>query len=129
MVWGQSWLHCFQRARKHHTACQLLLLQGAAAEAAKTGVGVTAEGQQVFDTLSKTLPCQWDGKDIVVLSQVGGWPLADCSKILSVDQHCVQAVFAEPQLTACLRRSSYQSPTSLRAAEQSMSRMEQPWTV
>lgn len=45
-------------------------MQAAEAAASKLGVGVSRGGQHLFDTLSKTLPCKWAGKDIVVLQQV-----------------------------------------------------------
>ena len=36
----------------------------------KIGTGVTADAQQTFDWLSKTLPCAWDGKTIVVMETI-----------------------------------------------------------
>ncbi|KAK9786298.1 hypothetical protein WJX73_006824 [Symbiochloris irregularis] len=45
-------------------------LQAAREQAAKIGVGVTREGQQIFDSLEKQYRCEWRGKDIAVLGCV-----------------------------------------------------------
>jgi hypothetical protein len=47
-------------------------LRAAEVDAAKLGVGVTREAQLVFDAMSKTLPCRWDGQRILVLEEVRG---------------------------------------------------------
>lgn len=44
--------------------------QAAQAEAAKTGIDVSTEAQQVFDALSKTMPCHWKQQKIIILNEV-----------------------------------------------------------
>ncbi|KAJ3054940.1 hypothetical protein HK097_000297 [Rhizophlyctis rosea] len=39
-------------------------------KAAKIGVGVSSEAQQLFDAISKTYPTLWRGKDIVIMDEV-----------------------------------------------------------
>jgi hypothetical protein len=46
------------------------MIQAARAEAARVGVNVTEEGQRIFDALAKTLPCEWRGRDILVMAEV-----------------------------------------------------------
>ncbi|CAN6627668.1 hypothetical protein TRVA0_011S01794 [Trichomonascus vanleenenianus] len=35
-----------------------------------TGVGVSPEGQMVFNAVNKTLPSEWDGKSIIVVDEI-----------------------------------------------------------
>ena len=39
--------------------------QAAKVRASKIGIGVSKEGQQLFDALAKTMDCRWSGTTIV----------------------------------------------------------------
>ena len=51
--------HCRQREKK--------ALDQATLQAKRVNANVTIEAQCIFDALSKTLPCTWQDKTIVVL--------------------------------------------------------------
>ncbi|KAI8986349.1 anticodon-binding domain-containing protein [Pilobolus umbonatus] len=56
-------------------------LKGHEHEIAKLGVGVSKEGQDIFNALNKTLPCRWFKDTIVVMDEVLITPpyhLEDC---------------------------------------------------
>lgn len=48
-----------QASRKEHQAA-----------IARKGIGVTQEAQDLFDSLSRTLPCRWEKQSIIVLDEV-----------------------------------------------------------
>lgn len=57
-------------------------LSSRAEERACIGVGVSAEGQKLFDAIRKTTPCEWKGDSFVVLGQIRVSPpytVAACS--------------------------------------------------
>ncbi|KAL0141886.1 anticodon-binding domain-containing protein [Mucor lusitanicus] len=45
-------------------------LKGFQSQVSKIGVGVTKEGQDIFNALSKTLPCRWSKDTIVVMDEI-----------------------------------------------------------
>ncbi len=45
-------------------------MQAAQERSERQGVGVSMEGQQLFDCFYKTMPCKWQGKTILVLGEV-----------------------------------------------------------
>lgn len=47
-----------------------LHLQQAEVDMSKVGVGITKEAQSIFDALSKTMPCTWQGRTIHVMDVV-----------------------------------------------------------
>lgn len=55
----------------------------------RRGKGVSKEGQAVFDALSKTMPCTWDGSSIVVAEVVvidKPYRTEDCKAIRQEDE-------------------------------------------
>ncbi|CAN4112866.1 unnamed protein product [Withania somnifera] len=79
-------------------------LQAREDSAIRFGIGVTAEGQNIFDALSKTLPVGWDETVIVVMNEVrvsspylpesvaGGTPAANerVRKVLELERKRLQ---------------------------------------
>ncbi|KAK4373205.1 hypothetical protein RND71_008589 [Anisodus tanguticus] len=74
-------------------------------DAERFGIGVTAEAQNIFDALSKTLPVRWDKTVIVVMNEVrvsspylpesvvGGTPAANerVRKVLELERKRLQS--------------------------------------
>lgn len=54
---------------------------------AKVGVGVTKEAQSIYDSLSKTMPCVWSGRDIVVMDAVTVSPPYNVDSVTTSGAH------------------------------------------
>ena len=70
-------------------------VRNAKIEAAKIGEGLTSEAQHIFNALSKTLPCRWRGRRIIVLEEVEiiePYGVEDCSSLHSGDSSVVTRV-------------------------------------
>mmetsp|Transcript_36364 Transcript_36364/g.88823 ORF Transcript_36364/g.88823 Transcript_36364/m.88823 type:complete len:183 (+) Transcript_36364:38-586(+) len=67
-------------------------LQKIEREQARINANVTAEVQAVFDALAKTLPCRWDGDDIVVMDVVRIRPPYGVDDAASEDEPCLARV-------------------------------------
>ncbi|KAI9478530.1 MAG: anticodon-binding domain-containing protein [Benjaminiella poitrasii] len=46
------------------------VMKGFRSEVSKIGIGVSKEGQDIFNALSKTLPCRWSKDTIVVMDEI-----------------------------------------------------------
>lgn len=64
---------------------ELKALEEASARLESVNINATAEAQKLFDALSKTLPCQWEGTSIQVLQQVRIDPPYDPADCHSLD--------------------------------------------
>ena len=66
--------HCHESpatlASSSSTCDGLLGTQVAQEKVERQGLGVSKEGQQIFDCIYKTLPCKWQEKTIIVLNEV-----------------------------------------------------------
>eukprot|EP00890_Picochlorum_soloecismus_P000074 jgi/Picsp_1/1067/NSC_04550-R1_protein len=65
-------------------------VKNARLEAMKIGEGVTEEAQVIFNALSKTLPCRWNGKSIVVLEEIEisePYGSTNCNCIVKISDH------------------------------------------
>ena len=70
-------------------------IRNAKIEAAKIGEGVTDEAQYIFNALSKTLPCRWRDRSIVVLEEVEiiePYGVEDCRSLHPGDSTVVRRV-------------------------------------
>ncbi|EEH57278.1 uncharacterized protein MICPUCDRAFT_47278 [Micromonas pusilla CCMP1545] len=68
-------------------------VKAATISAANIGVDVTAEAQDIFDALARTLPCRWEGRSIVVLDEVKiSPPYAECVGVATGDPRAVERV-------------------------------------
>eukprot|EP00178_Gracilaria_changii_P024216 TRINITY_DN73004_c0_g1_i1.p1 TRINITY_DN73004_c0_g1~~TRINITY_DN73004_c0_g1_i1.p1 ORF type:complete len:199 (+),score=33.79 TRINITY_DN73004_c0_g1_i1:33-629(+) len=61
-------------------------------EAKKIGVGVTKEGQEIFNALEKTVPCKWEDKNIVVFDTIKIEPPYDVANCSGSDHTALERV-------------------------------------
>ena len=58
-------VHAITSDQRHATSMQV-----AQEKSERQGLGVSKEGQQIFDCFYKTMPCKWQGKTILVMGEV-----------------------------------------------------------
>ena len=68
------------------------VVAAAAAREQKIGKGVSKEGQDIFDALSRTMPCRWADKSIVVLETVMIGEPYGVDSVRGNDQNAVKRV-------------------------------------
>eukprot|EP01118_Nematostelium_gracile_P003693 TRINITY_DN14281_c0_g1_i1.p1 TRINITY_DN14281_c0_g1~~TRINITY_DN14281_c0_g1_i1.p1 ORF type:complete len:175 (-),score=28.12 TRINITY_DN14281_c0_g1_i1:123-647(-) len=61
-------------------------------EAQRIGVGVTKEAQEIFNSLSKTLPCRWKEDVIVVFDEIQIRPPYNATNCSGGDQNMLERV-------------------------------------
>ena len=69
----------------------------------RLGVGVSLQAQALYDTLSKTLPCRWQGTSIVVLGEVCPGVVPDVDTVNNSVILCFKLTVED---TSCLLHSS-----------------------
>lgn len=94
-----------------------MFTQAAQAEAAKTGVGVSTEAQQVFDALAKTMPCHWRQQSIIILNEVSVERHSDANIVYLCETEGVHTLQVELRPPYCLSDCSTESSHDLTTLE------------